>query len=59
MKTDKPVCPYCGKEFTSIYDEDEAYFTGNYGIIKCSNCDKDCIAERHVSITFSTEKMDG
>ena len=47
------VCPYCGYK-----DEDAWELSDNESETYCSRCDKEFAYTRHVSISYSTSKID-
>lgn len=53
--TDEIVCPYCGYIFPDSYDVGEG--EEDIGRVDCGGCVKEFLASRHVSITYSTEKL--
>lgn len=62
-RTDNAVCPYCGHE---DYDSWELGYrnrggeTGDdeTGNVECGKCDKTYIWIRHVSVDYSTKKIE-
>jgi hypothetical protein len=58
--THRPICPYCGYiqedsselfSYESVGDEDKEH--------DCHRCGKTCFLSRHVSITYSTLRIEG
>ncbi len=47
------VCPYCGYE-----DKDEWELSDNEGETFCGRCDEEFAYTRHVSISYSTSKIE-
>ena len=54
--TDEIVCPYCGRIETDSWEEqpDEE----DLGELECQTCFETYIAERYVSVTYSTEMIE-
>ncbi len=51
--TDEVTCPYCGYEFMDSWE-----FEGeDIGELHCDGCEKEFIAHRNISISYSTSKV--
>lgn len=51
--TDEIVCPYCGSEHTDSWE-----YEPDMNVIDCWECGREFQYERHISIMYSTEKME-
>jgi hypothetical protein len=52
--TDEIVCPHCGYEHTDSWEANDGK-EGDW-VGECHDCEKPISIERHVTITYSTEK---
>jgi hypothetical protein len=55
--TPQPICPHCGYEARDAW---EICFGGDAEgdtEIPCGKCEKDFYVARHVTVTYSTEKV--
>ena len=55
--THLPVCPYCGQEKEDPHEHFESGPDGE-ATIECAGCERDYVAEREMTVTFSTYKID-
>lgn len=51
--TDEIVCPYCGSEHADSWE-----YESDTNVIDCWECGREFRYERHVIITYSSEKME-
>jgi len=50
------TCPYCGDKNIDSWEVGKGINEGDLGEQECDNCGKKFIVERHLRITYSSEK---
>lgn len=55
-RTDELTCPYCGRVNTEGH---LMFHRSECRVIQCDNCDREFDAVQHISVSYTTTKLQG